>query len=651
SGPVGTVVTVSGSHFTGATLVQFNNVSAVFTAPADGKIIATVPGGAATGTISVTTPGGTAMSASDFTVTQSSGILKFNPSDDAFVWEKRPSNNYATSPELRLRRTRSAKQITYLKFNVTGIAGAVTSAQLRVTVLDGSDDGGSIYSASNTFFGGNTPWNEEGLTWPNAPEMTSPALSSLGAVTAGTIHEYDVTSAITGDKSYSFAITSRSSDVCKISSKEGATAPELIINYGDAPVYAEFPQELVDFTPYAGNPVFTAQGAGHWDERIRERGWITREGGIYRMWYTGYVPKSPKKLGYATSSDGLNWQRFAGNPIHDQHWVEDMMVVKYLGQYYMFAEGLNDRAQLLTSEDGISWTRLGQLDIRLTNGQPIPDVAFGTPTAWVTGGVWHLLYDRNGDEAIWLATSPDLQVWTNVQDEPVLRPGPDFYDKNLIAVNQIIKYKGRYYIYYHGQGNTGGNWTTNVAMSTDLVHWKKYPNNPLLPVESNQSSGILIHDDERFRLVTMHREVQVHFATLTSGPPEPLDGAAPGIAAHTSLERIDETENEFEQDLTSAADKDPFPKSFLLHLNYPNPFNIETTIEYDLPEAAEVRMRIFNIKGQIVRSLVDEFQTAGFKRVSWNGKDDFGREVGSGMYVLLLTAGQERQVGKMVLQK
>ena len=113
---------------------------------------------------------------------------------------------------------------------------------------------------------------------------------------------------------------------------------------------------------------------------------------------------------------------------------------------------------------------------------------------------------------VWKTTDAGL-TWTNVSDEPVLRPGPGAYDKDMIALNQIVRHGGRYYAYYHGTGDTmkPRRWTTNVATSTDLVHWEKYSGNPLLPVEANKSSGILVHDGERFRLYTMHDEVHVHW--------------------------------------------------------------------------------------------------------------------------------------------
>lgn len=284
----------------------------------------------------------------------------------------------------------------------------------------------------------------------------------------------------------------------------------------NVPTIAEerFPSELVSFVPYESNPVFTAAGEGTWDVKIRERGWILRDGGTYRMWYTGYdgTREGLKMLGYATSPDGIHWTRHAENPIHRDHWVEDMMVVKQDGVYHMFAEGRDDQAHLLRSDDGIRWTLVGQLDVRKADGTPIEPGPYGTPTAWYEEGTWSLFYERR-DLGIWLATSRDMKVWRNVQDDPVLLPGPGEADKDLIALNQIVKHDGRYYAYYHGTAFEPQPrlWSTHVAVSDDLIHWTKYSGNPLLPVAENKSSGILVHDGERYRLYTMHNEVHLHF--------------------------------------------------------------------------------------------------------------------------------------------
>lgn len=218
-------------------------------------------------------------------------------------------------------------------------------------------------------------------------------------------------------------------------------------------------------------------------------------------------------LGYATSKDGIDWVRHPNNPLYKEHWVEDMMVVKDDGKYYMFAEGKDDLAHLLVSDDGLVWKRIGLLDIRMKDGDPISADPRGTPTAWKEeDGTWYLMYERY-DLGIWLATSKDMKVWTNVQDDPVIKPGPGEYDKDLIALNQVIKYKGLFYAYYHGCAKDGPKarlWSTAVARSKDLIHWEKYQGNPLQPVEENKSSGIVVQDGDKFRLYTMHPEVYLH---------------------------------------------------------------------------------------------------------------------------------------------
>lgn len=274
---------------------------------------------------------------------------------------------------------------------------------------------------------------------------------------------------------------------------------------------SQYPSEILDFVPYKDNPVFSGSDENAWDEHIRERGYILKEDNVYYMWYTGYRegPGEAMHLGYATSPDGLTWTRFDHNPVVDSGWVEDMMVVKSDGTYYMFAEGTDDIAHMLTSLDRINWKEHGPLDIRQTNGSPITKGPYGTPTVWIEGELWYLFYER-GDLGIWIATSRDQLIWQNVRDEPVIVPGPETYDHYGVAVNQIIKYKGKYYAYYHATAYQDWHeWSSCVAISDDLLHWTKYENNPI--VMENKSSPILVYDGAQYRLYTMHDNVCVHF--------------------------------------------------------------------------------------------------------------------------------------------
>ncbi|MBN1997688.1 T9SS type A sorting domain-containing protein, partial [candidate division KSB1 bacterium] len=80
-----------------------------------------------------------------------------------------------------------------------------------------------------------------------------------------------------------------------------------------------------------------------------------------------------------------------------------------------------------------------------------------------------------------------------------------------------------------------------------------------------------------------------------------------------------------------------FPFRFFLKQNYPNPFNPSTTIKFTVPAPAHVKLEVFNVNGQHVRTLVDETQTAGIHTVEWNGLTDTGECVSSGMYFYRLS--------------
>jgi len=295
----------------------------------------------------------------------------------------------------------------------------------------------------------------------------------------------------------------------------------------DAGPTGAFPAELVDWVPYEGNPLFTGTGTATWDRRIRERGFILREGDAWKLWYTGYEsePAETMHLGYATSADGLLFTRHPDNPVFAATWTEDVHVTKREGVYYLFAEGRYDIAHLLTATDGVRWEAQGSLAIRTRSGTPLSPGPYGTPTVWVENGTWYLFYER-GDEGVWLATSTDRRVWRNVEDTPVIARGPDAYDRHAVALNQVVRYRDRYYGVYHANSDPDwkGPWTTCLAASDDLVSWRKYPGNPV--IRSDDSSGVLVEDEEgRLRLYTMHPDVKLW---LPRGRPLPAPaGQAP----------------------------------------------------------------------------------------------------------------------------
>jgi hypothetical protein len=94
------------------------------------------------------------------------------------------------------------------------------------------------------------------------------------------------------------------------------------------------------------------------------------------------------------------------------------------------------------------------------------------------------------------------------------------------------------------------------------------------------------------------------------------------------------------------------PKSFALLQNYPNPFNPETYISLALPVASPVSLRIYNVAGQLVKTLVDgEEMGAGVHVVRWDGRNNNGEEVASGIYFYKMSAGEFHATKKMVVTK
>jgi hypothetical protein len=95
----------------------------------------------------------------------------------------------------------------------------------------------------------------------------------------------------------------------------------------------------------------------------------------------------------------------------------------------------------------------------------------------------------------------------------------------------------------------------------------------------------------------------------------------------------------FSSSVTSVSDLDSYgiiPSEYILMQNYPNPFNPETIIRYQIPKSSHIKLEVFNILGERIRTLVDAEQNAGYYQVVWNGKDDMGVIVPSGIYFYVL---------------
>lgn len=93
------------------------------------------------------------------------------------------------------------------------------------------------------------------------------------------------------------------------------------------------------------------------------------------------------------------------------------------------------------------------------------------------------------------------------------------------------------------------------------------------------------------------------------------------------------------------------PESFGLFQNYPNPFNPSTSFSFQISKTSHVRIKIYNLLGREVRTLIDERKSAGTYGIGWDGKDDLGNGIGSGVYIYRMQAGNFIESRKMILLK
>ena len=148
----------------------------------------------------------------------------FTPGADAYVGSDSATTNRGTSTSIRVDGSPTVR--SYLKFSLNGLSGAVTRATLRVYANSRQSTGYDVFSVPDT------SWTELGITFNNAPALAGTKTGSSGRITAGTWTTVDVTPLVTGNGTFSIALTTTSSTAVNLSSREGANPPQLVVTTG-----------------------------------------------------------------------------------------------------------------------------------------------------------------------------------------------------------------------------------------------------------------------------------------------------------------------------------------------------------------------------------------------------------------------------------
>ena len=180
--------------------------------------------------------------------------LTFVTNADAYVNQSNPSTNYGNATTLQVDGASDPDLESFIQFTVTGISGTIQSAKLRMFVTtNGSTNGPAVYSTG-------TSWTETGITWNNRPARTSAAVDNKGSISTNIWVEYNVTSLVQGNGTFSFVLAADSTDGIIFSSRQGSQPPQLVItfisNITITPTFTPTPTSTLS----AGDAIFVGAG-------------------------------------------------------------------------------------------------------------------------------------------------------------------------------------------------------------------------------------------------------------------------------------------------------------------------------------------------------------------------------------------------------
>ncbi|MCF7841808.1 MAG: carboxypeptidase regulatory-like domain-containing protein, partial [Lentisphaeria bacterium] len=308
---------------------------------------------------------------------------------------------------------------------------------------------------------------------------------------------------------------------------------------------------------------------------------------------------------------------------------------------------------------------------------------------WATAPEIMFVQDQPNDQGRWVRmrfTSGGtdwgpyhgFSIWRMTQT-----PGGQIWDYvNYVAFNDMEAYNVVAPTLVDSNATTGpqGNFWSTFLVTGHADMWSYVDSDPVagysidnivpgvpqnLAVTSSSPEGVTVewdaNLDDDFQYYQVYRSESSDFTGVT-----PVlqvessfvdDDIASGHTYYYMVKAVDangnvsDASNVVSTMIVSVADAGVIPTEFSLDQNYPNPFNPSTQIRFGLPEASNVTMTIYNIRGQAVRTLVNGYMTAGYRTVTWDGKDNTGNLVSSGTYIYRINASDFTATRKMVLMR
>lgn len=412
----------------------------------------------------------------------------------------------------------------------------------------------------------------------------------------------------------------------------------------------------VEWTKYTGNPVLTPGSSGEWDDAGFAGQSVLYNEGIYKMWY-GASDGTHFRIGYATSPDGINWKKYDDSLTTDPPYAESDPVlglgpgsfesqvvyfptVYYDGTFYSMwyagTNGYSDRVGYAWSQDGIVWTKDTLDNPVITVGQTgdWDDTAVDPGPVKYNGTNFEMIYNGLHGQVFQggYATSPDGVVWTkDTLRNPIFPAGSDTsWDYPRANPTSVVynSYTSKYYLFYSGgvflywkigyatADSFSGPWTKDPSIMLDVTPGGWDSQTAAFP------SVLYDPDDAIYKMWYMG-----------AGSLPNLSGGAIGYATAPLVTGI--TGEQINQLF-----------SYSLCQNYPNPFNPCTKIQFTIPKTSWVQIKVYDVLGNEITTLIEEEKPAGTYDLTWNAA-----KLPSGIYFYQFRAESFIETKKMILMK
>jgi len=256
----------------------------------------------------------------------------------------------------------------------------------------------------------------------------------------------------------------------------------------DVEIYGEPVTAQISWTKYSENPVLTLGPPGSWDSGNLGDPEVIKDGSVYKIWYCGNDGMIDR-IGYATSTDGINWTKYGpviepgATGTWDDSGTGELSIIKDSNTYklwYSGYDGVHGRIGYATSNDGINWQKYaGNPVLDIVSSDSLENESVTEMSVIKDGKTYKMWFTANDEGPIGYAISDDGIYWMKYPRNPVLDFGSlGTWDNDEVDNPCVIKNDDIYEMWYGGEHNDVS--AIGYATSREGIWWEKYGGNPVL---------------------------------------------------------------------------------------------------------------------------------------------------------------------------